>query len=178
MQAWREPGLSWKELRLLWRRRARPNSSLSSILLASKVWSHTRRDIFVWAWCSAVAKNTWLFPLMQRRGALARMTHRTAMFPGFSNWDGPSNSCQRSEAQSVLEMCENMAAKNVNLHRVFFYSFFQSCLTWRLFGISTCCSLSSHVTGLSHTVGHSANWPFLINHSVPNVTPGLQICNL
>lgn len=60
-----------------------------------------KETFFVCAWCSAVAKNTLLFPPMQRRDARARMTHRAAMFPGFSNWDGPSNSCQRSEVGSV-----------------------------------------------------------------------------
>lgn len=98
--------------------------------------------------------------------------------PGFLKLGWSFKQLPKVRGSVCLEMCENTAAKNVNLHLVFFYSFFQSCLTWRLFGISTCCSLSSHVTGLSHTVGHSANWPFLIDHSVPNITPGLQICNL
>lgn len=37
----------------------------------------------------------------------------------------------------------------------FYHSFFQSCLTWSMFRISTCCCLSSHVMALSHMVGHS-----------------------
>ena len=32
---------------------------------------------------------------LQRRDARVRMTRRAVMFPGFSNWAGPSNSCRR-----------------------------------------------------------------------------------
>lgn len=98
--------------------------------------------------------------------------------PGFLRLGWSFKQLPKVRGSVCLEMCENTAAKNVNLHCLSFYSFFQLCLIWRLFGISTYCSLSSHVTGLSHTVGHSANLPFLINHSVPSVTPGLQICDL
>lgn len=76
--------------------------------------------------------------------------------PGFLKLGWSFKQLPKVRGSVFLEISENTAAKNVNLHLVFFYSFFQSCLTWRLFGISTCCSLSSHVTGLSHTVGHTA----------------------
>lgn len=50
------------------------------------------------------------------------------------------------------------------------HSFFQSCLTWSIFGISICCCLSSHVMDLNHMVGHRANSLCLINYSIHNIT--------
>lgn len=55
---------------------------------------------FSYHWATRWYKSHSRLPL-QRQDARVRMTHRAAMFPGFSNWVGPSNNCPRSEAQSV-----------------------------------------------------------------------------
>ena len=95
---------------------------------------------------------------LQRRDAPVRTTRRAAMFPGFWNSAGPSNNCRRSEAQCVLgntrkiQFVFKVRTSNLGFVHVC-HSSSQSCLTWSTFRTSTCCCLSSHVTGLSHTVG-------------------------
>lgn len=94
--------------------------------------------------------------LVQVHGVQVWMTRRAPTFPGFSDWDGPSNSCRRLELQVCLEMSKKHKMLDCTLYPLslfFFFSFFLSCLTWRASGINTCSSLSSHVMALSHMVG-------------------------
>lgn len=59
---------------------------------------------------------------LQRHDAQVKMTRRAVMFPGFSNWAGPSNSCRRLKAQSDWKWLKTFlyfSSQSVNLRFIF-----------------------------------------------------------
>lgn len=63
--------------------------------------------------------------LVQGHGVQVWMTRRAPTFPGFSDWDGPSNSCRRLELQICLEMSKKHKMLNCTLYplSLFFFVF-------------------------------------------------------
>lgn len=60
-----------------------------------------------------------------------RMTRRAVMFPGFSNWDGPSNNCRRLDTQTVWKRAENSAWSQSDNLSLFYIDIAPSSHVWR-----------------------------------------------